>query len=103
VAAVVGQQDTAARLADLQDQIRAGENRLTEIGIELAGLGGEISGEDVAAALGQFSHLVEAMTTSERARLVELLVERVAFDREKGTVAITFRPSGFEALMEASP
>ena len=101
VAEVVGQENASIHFATLQDQIRAGENRATEIGIELAQLGGkEISGGDVADALARFSQLAEALTIEERARLIELLIERVAFDRKKGSVAITFQPTGFETILE---
>ncbi len=100
VATVVGQENASAQLAILQDQICAGENRITEIGIEMAGLGGEVSEVSVADALGRFTDLVAVLTTEERAHLIELLVERVTFDREKGTVAISFHPAGFEAILE---
>jgi site-specific DNA recombinase len=101
VAGIVGQPNAAARFADLEDQIRAGENRLSEIAIDAAALGdGRIDDSDVAAALGRFDETVEALTPVERARLVELLVERVAYNREKGTIAITFRPTGIKAISE---
>jgi len=41
------------------------------------------------------------MAPRERARLVELLVERVLVDSEAGTVAITFRPSGIRTLTQS--
>jgi site-specific DNA recombinase len=101
VAGLFDEPNAAARLADLQDQIRAGENRLAAIAIELAALGdGRIDDGDVAAALGRFDETVEALTPPEKARLVELLVERVAYDREKGNVAITFRPTGIKAISQ---
>ena len=100
VAEVVGQENASAHLATLQDQIRAGENRIAEIGIEMAGLGGEVSQDSVADALVRFADLTAVLTTEERAHLIELLVERVTFDREKGTVAISFHPTGFEAILE---
>jgi len=87
-------------LATLQDQIRAGENRVTEIGIEVAGLGGEVSEAGVAEALGRFTDMVAVLTTEERAHLIKLLVERVTFDREKETVAVSFHSTGFEAILE---
>jgi site-specific DNA recombinase len=101
VAGTVGEPDASRRLADLQDQLRAGENRLMAIATELAALGdGRIDEADVAAALGQFNETVDALTPAERARLVELLVERVIYDRAKGTVAITFRPTGIKSISE---
>lgn len=99
VSEMVGQENATRQLTDWQDQIQAGENRLAEIERELAVLGGEISEEKVQQALGRFIELVDAMTAAERCRLMELLVEKVVFDREKESVALTFRPSGFEAIL----
>lgn len=99
VAQVVGQENASGHLANLHDQIRAGENRVAEIGVELARLGDGISAKGVAEALGRFHDLVAAMPPGERARLVGLLVERVAFDRKNGTVSISFTPTGFEAIL----
>jgi len=93
--------ERAARLADLQDQIRAGENRLCQIAVELAGLGdGAIDEAEVAGALGRFAELVGGLTTPEKVRLLQLLVQKVVYDRARETVAITFHPSGFEAILE---
>lgn len=101
VAGIVGEPDASRRLADLHDQLRAGENRLMAIATELAALGdGQIDETDVAAALGRFDETVEALIPGERVRLVELLVERVAYTREKGTIAITFRPTGIKSISE---
>ncbi len=99
VSEMVGQENATRQLANWQDQIQAGENRLAEIERELAALGGEISEGEVRQALGRFTDLVTALTAAERCRLMELLVERVVFDREKESVALTFRPSGFEAIL----
>ena len=57
-----------------------------------------MSEEEVLAAMTDFDPLWEQMASRERARLVELLVERVLVDSEAGTVAITFRPSGIRIL-----
>ncbi len=99
VSEMVGQENATRQLADWQDQIQTGENRLAEIERELGALGGEISEEDVRLALSHFTELVEAMTAAERCRMMELLIEKVVFDREKESVALTFRPSGFEAIL----
>jgi site-specific DNA recombinase len=97
---IFGQSNVSAHLANLQEQIRAGENRLAEIAVEIAGLGAEVSESNVTEAIGRFSDLVAAMAIEDRVHLLQLLVERVAFDREKGTVTLSFHPSGFEAILE---
>jgi site-specific DNA recombinase len=38
------------------------------------------------------------LAPKEQARIVELLVERVAYDADEGTVAVSFRPAGIKAL-----
>jgi len=40
------------------------------------------------------------LTTPEKVRLLQLLVQKVVYDRARETVAITFHPSGFEAILE---
>lgn len=103
IAVVANQSDAAQRLATLEAQIGAGENRLAEIGIAIAALGSEVSKAHVADALKKFSDLIAAMTTEERTRLMQLLVEKVTFNGEKSTVAISFHPSGFETLLTQAP
>ncbi len=49
------------------------------------------------AALAQFDP-VWRLLPQEQARVVDLVVQRVDYDGGKGTVAITFRPTGIEAL-----
>jgi len=101
VAGIFGEPNAAARLADLQDQVRAGENRMSQIAEKLAGMGDrDIDETHVADAIGRFSKVAAALTTPEKVRLLELLIERISYDRAKETVAITFRPSGFDAILE---
>ena len=56
-------------------------------------------GEDeIRAALADFNDLWAALSPKEQVRVIQLLVERVEYDGEAGTVSITFRPSGLRAL-----
>ena len=99
VAGLFNEPNAAARLADLDAQVRAGESRLACIATELAGLAQkEIDSTDVARALRHFTGITQSLTSSERERLVHLLVEKVVFNREKSTVAITFQPSGIKSI-----
>lgn len=101
VSRVLSEPNSSARLADLQDQIGSGERRLSEIANDVEKLGGDDFTEaDVSAALGRFGDLVTSLPVAQRSHLIELLVERVAFDRTNETVAITFRPTGFEAFLD---
>jgi site-specific DNA recombinase len=87
------------RLADAHDRIRDAERRVTEIDDELAALDGELVDEaEVVAALADFDALWDCLAPREQARVMELLVERVAYDGEGGSISITFRPCGIKAL-----
>jgi site-specific DNA recombinase len=100
VRAVLGQitpgnaEETAlARLADLQERIRAAEQRGAAIRAETTVLSRDLVDQaEVAAVLGQFDLLWEALTPQEQARVVRLLVERVVYDGARGKVAITSIP-----------
>ena len=88
-----------ARLADLQDRLRGGERRLTEVREEiLAHQRQSLTEHEVELALQAFDPVWEALTPREQTRLVQLLVERVDFDGAKGKVSITFRANGIKNL-----
>jgi hypothetical protein len=48
--------------------------------------------------LADFDALWASLAPREQARVVELLVDQVAYDGQAGSVAITFRPSGSRTL-----
>ena len=54
----------------------------------------EIREVDLRQALHSFDPVWNELAGVEQARVVRLLVDRVTYDREKGEVAITFRPGG---------
>ena len=87
------------RLADLQDRIRKGEQRALEIRQEMAALEREqVDESELAAALAQFDPVWDSLAPREQARVVQLLVERVAYDGRDGTISLTFRPTGIKTL-----
>lgn len=101
VAAVVGQPNAASRLADLEDQIRAGEHRLAEISKELEALDRiKVSIGDVVGSLTGFRAYFERLTKDEATETLSALVEQVIYDREKGTISLSFHPSGIKSLAE---
>lgn len=88
-----------SRLADLQDRIRDGERRTTEINEQTISLGQEMVDErEVTLALSVFDPVWDALTPREQARIVQLLVERVDYDGAAGKVSITFHHSGIKTL-----
>ncbi len=88
-----------ARLAELNGKIDAAEKRLAEIRQALADLERDrVDEADLATALKSFDPIWETLSPREQARILHLLVERVAYDGRKEMIAITFRPSGIKAL-----
>lgn len=87
------------RLADLQDRIRAGEQRSTQVREELIRLGRELLDEkEVARALAVFDPMWETLTPREQVRVIRLVVQRVDYDGDKGTVSVSFHPAGIKML-----
>jgi|GEM_PF-444712 len=88
-------------LADLQDRIRANEQRATQVREELLALESELTDEHKAAqALAAFDPVWESLPPREQARLIRLLVEQVSYDGRTGTVSVTLQPTGIKALNE---
>jgi len=54
--------------------------------------------KDVAQALAAFDPLWETLAPREQARMIRLLVERVDYDGEKGTVSVRFHRAGIKML-----
>jgi site-specific DNA recombinase len=100
LAGVAGTGGTATdRMADLLDRIRGVEQRLAVIRDELATLGRELVDEKEAVrAMAAFDPVWETLTLREQARVLRLLVQRVDYDGDKGTVSVTFHPTGIETL-----
>lgn len=77
---------------------------MAEIAKEIAGIeAAAITAPEIAGVLGAFRSVFDAMPPAYRARSLGLLLEQVAYDREKGTVAISFHPSGIKTLAEEKP
>ena len=79
--------DEAARgrLADLQDRIRKGEQRAMEVRQEMAASERErVDEHELATALSLFDPVWESLAPREQARVVQLLVGRVAYDGRDG-------------------
>jgi site-specific DNA recombinase len=88
-----------ARLADLQDRLRGGERRLTEVREEIATYQRQrLTEHEVETALAAFEPVWESLTPREQTRIVQMLVERVDYDGARGKVAITFHPTGIKTL-----
>jgi len=88
-----------ARSADLLERIGAAQNRIDEIDSELDDSRHQMIDEsDVTAALVDFDAIWKSLSPNEQARVIELLIERVEYDGDAGTVAVSFRPTGFKEM-----
>jgi site-specific DNA recombinase len=89
------------RLADLQEQISNTEQQLTRIREEIIRLNQQtINEQELTTALSLFDPIWESLSPREQARVIHLLVERIGYDGEKGTVALTFRNTGIKTLAQ---
>jgi site-specific DNA recombinase len=87
------------RMADLNERVGDAERRLSEIESELATWGGNLVDEaEVAAALAEFDAVWDCLAPREQARIVELLVDQVVYDHERGCVSVAFRETGIKTL-----
>ncbi|MBN2491460.1 MAG: recombinase family protein, partial [Planctomycetes bacterium] len=95
-----GGNDTVTdRMADLQDRIRVAERRATAVGEELVALErNHVDGNEATRVLARFEPVWDALCLREQIRVLELLVERVDYDGEQGTVSVTFHLAGIAAL-----
>ena len=101
-ASMAGQNGTATdRLADLQDRIRTAEQRATEVQEQIIALSRElVDAREVGEACSMFDPLWETLTAREQAHILHLLIERIDYDGQNGTVSITFHPTGIKTLAD---
>ena len=86
------------RLADVQERMRVGHGRLTKINKELLALEDEAVDEATVADLADFDSVWDVLAPREHARFLELLIQHVEHDGQRGNISITFRPTGIETL-----
>lgn len=100
LAGAIGTGDaTTDRMADLLDRVRGAEDRLARVRDELTRLERSMIDENEAArALAAFDPVWETLTLREQSRVLHLLIQRVDYDGDKGTVSVTFHPAGIETL-----
>lgn len=88
-------------VAGRRDELRRLETRLTEVRERQVALSRALVDErEVVQALSLFDPVWDSLTPHEQARIVRLLVERVDYDGDSGSVAVTFRPTGIKMLAE---
>jgi site-specific DNA recombinase len=90
-----------ARLSDIQERIRAAEERTRAIDDEkLSFAHSQVHENEGEQALAGLDAEWETLSPREQARIVQLLVERVDYDGAAQTVSITFHPGGIQTLAD---
>ena len=88
---------TAPHLADLQEVIRAQEERLREVSAELGSLEAtSVDEADLRQALGLFDPVWDVLLPRERIRILHLLLEKVDYRDSK--LGLSFRATGIRAV-----
>jgi site-specific DNA recombinase len=95
-----GENETSTvRLAHLQDRLREAEQRATMAREELNAVNRKkIDEKEYASVLELFDPVWETLSSREKSRVIHLLVERIGYDGNDGTIKLTFRPNGIETL-----
>jgi hypothetical protein len=88
-------------LADLQERIGLVEGRVRKVREQIHAIQHQLLDEDEAAlTLSVFDPVWESLTPREQARVVQLLVQQVAYDGAKSKVSIAFHPTGIKTLAD---
>jgi len=87
------------RILALQPEIQAVEERLASLAAELRDWQSqEIDEAELARVLVEFEPVWNNLTTTEQTRLVNLIVEKVAYNGKTHKVSVSFRTAGLQAL-----
>ena len=93
--------DGAEELISVQECIDSIERRITDIEEEMLKLGDNVMEEqEIRKTCGSFDPLWDVLTTRERSRILNLLIESIEYDGEKKTVSITYKPTCITSLSQ---
>ncbi len=92
---------SVAELADIQDETARLETEMKLLGRELADLE-KHAFEPLPFEWFRknFTRIWEAVTQPEKSRIVELMIESIVFDAERGTLKINYRDHGIQAVVD---
>ncbi len=60
----------------------------------------QVDEEELKTVMGLFDPVWDVLYPNEQARIINLLIEKIIYNGEKGTIVINFRPLGIRALAE---
>ncbi len=86
-------------LADIQDQIREKEQRVSEIVDEMTAVSSLLIDEsDVRDALGHFDEIWKALSPAERAKAIHQIVDSIQYDGHSNELSISYHPIGIRTF-----
>ena len=92
--------EMVSHLSQLQERISQGQRQLNRIVDQVKAIeSAHIEEAQVLDALSQFETIWEAWSTSERSRVVRLLIERIDYDGSSGQISITFHSTGLQSIV----
>ncbi len=92
---------TESSFADIQDQIREKEQRVSEIVDEMAAVSSLFIDEsDVREALGRFQEVWAALTPAERAKAIHQIVDSIQYDGHSKELSISYHPIGIRTFSQ---
>jgi site-specific DNA recombinase len=87
--------------ADIQDQIREKEQRVSEIVDEMAAVSSLMIDEsDVRDALGRFQEVWAALSPAERAKAIHQIVDSIQYDGHRKELSISYHPIGIRTFSQ---
>ena len=94
--------DSSARIAEVLQRVETIEKRLAAVARDLQIAEEQIISESqVAAALSQFDSVWDALLPGEKARVLELLTERIAYNGRNGKFELALKPTGLARIQPA--
>jgi len=97
-----GYDEAATRqLGLLQDRMREEEQEVVRLNERIEKIRRRmLDPDELAGAVEAFDPVWDALSPTDKARLVHLLVDRIEYDGEAETISITFHPTGISTLTE---
>jgi site-specific DNA recombinase len=90
-----------ARRDDLRLRMESVSNQIDEVRQSIeAAKQTRLQRKDIAVAFKDFDSLWALLNPRERTQLLDLLIERVEFDRQSSALSITYHPTAIAALIE---
>jgi len=94
-----GEKESA--FADIQDQIREGEQRLSEIVDEMTSVSSLMIDEsDVCESLGRFQEVWAALSPAEKAKAIHQIVDSIQYDGHSKELSISYHPIGIKTFSQ---